>query len=308
MVNSNRMGLKRLTGWRPRGQSVGYLYVLPAILFLLVFTVYPLAQAAVMSVTQVSTTGKIGAWNNLANWLRLFQDGVFLHAVGLSLQFAVMGTVGSIVFGLILAQLLNLRWLPPGLTNLLRGLAVLPWMFATAVAALMWGLLLHRDGLINAWLNLLKLTHVPILFVGNPNTALASLAAVFAWRVIPFIMVMVLAGLKSIPQDLYEAASVDGANTWQVYWRITLPLVMPLILTLSILTFVWGVGQYDLIRIITGGGPIDTTQVVSFYIYRVGFLTLDWGYGATISIAVFLVNTVCAVIYLYLSRRARPWD
>ena len=121
-------------------------------------------------------------------------------------------------------------------------------------------------------------------------------------------MVMVLAGLKSIPQDLFEAAAVDGANSWQTYWRITLPMMMPLILTLSILTFVWGVGQYDLIRIITGGGPINTTQVVSFYIYRIGFLTLDWGYGATISIAVFLVNTFFAVIYLYLSRRARPWE
>lgn len=308
MVNSTRVGLKRLTAWRLRGQAVGYLYVLPAVLFLLVFTVYPLAQAVVMSLTQVSARGEIGAWNNLASWLRLFQDGVFLHAVGLSLQFAVMGTVGSILFGLILAQLFNMRWLPPALTNVLRGLAVLPWMFATAVAALMWGLLLNRDGLINAWLKMLGLTRGPIMFVGNPVSALPSLAAIFAWRVIPFVMVMVLAGLKSIPQDLYEAAEVDGATASQTYWRITLPLIMPLILTLSILTFVWGVGQFDLIRIITGGGPIDTTQVVSFYIYRVGFLTLDWGYGATISVAVFLVNTFFAVIYLYLSRRARPWE
>ncbi len=308
MVNSTRMRLKTLSNRPFRGQRMGYVYVLPAVLFLLVFTVYPLAQALVMSLTQVSPNGEIGAWNSLANWLRLFQDSVFLHAVGLSLQFAVTGTVGSILFGLVLAQLLNMRWLPPALTNLLRGLAVLPWMFATAVAALMWGLLLHRDGLINAWLTLVGLEHRPTMFVGNPDLALSSLAAVFAWRVIPFIMVMVLAGLKAIPQDLFEAAAVDGASTWQTYWRITLPMMMPLILTLSILTFVWGVGQYDLIRIITGGGPINTTQVVSFYIYRIGFLTLDWGYGATISIAVFLVNTFFAVIYLYLSRRARPWE
>jgi multiple sugar transport system permease protein len=134
-----------------------------------------------------------------------------------------------------------------------------------------------------------------------------SLSVVFAWRVIPFVMVMVLAGLKSIPQELFEAASVDGATPWQTYWRITLPLILPLLLTLSILTFVWGIGQFDLIRIITGGGPVDATQVISFYIYRVGFLTLDWSYASTISVAVFLVNIFFAVIYLFLSARARPW-
>lgn len=290
------------------GHNTGYLFVGPAVLFLLIFTAYPLLHGVVMSLTEVSKKGEIGAWNGFANWPFLFQDKRFIAAVGRSLRFSALGMAGGLVLGVLLAQLLNMPWLPRRLTNFLRGLAVLPWIFATAVAALMWGLLLHRDGLINAGLQQLGVTEHAILFVGNPKTALPSLAAVFIWRVTPFVIVMVLAALKSIPLELYEAAYVDGASKWQAYWRITLPLITPLLLTLAILSFVWGVGQFDLIRIITGGGPIDSTEVVSYYIYRTGFLTLDWSYGSAISVSVFLVNLLFAIVYLYLSARAKPWD
>ena len=296
--------------WRKflHSQNAGYLFVAPSILFLLFFTVYPLGRGVVMSMTEVSRKGQIGKWIGFANWPILLQDEKFLAAVTRSLKFSTYGVVGALLLGVVLALLLNMAWLSPRTTNFLRGLAVLPWMFATAVAALMWGLLLHRDGLINSWLLLTGAIEKPIQFVGNPHLALFSLAMVFVWRVTPFIMVMVLASLKSIPIELYEAASVDGASKWHSFWRITLPLIMPLLLTLAILTFVWGISQFDLIRIITGGGPIDSTQVVSYYIYRVGFLTQNWSYGATISVAVFIVNLFFALIYLYLSARSKPWE
>lgn len=291
-----------------RGQNAGYLFIAPAVLFLMVFTAYPLLRGVAMSLTEVSKKGVIGKWIGFTNWPVLLQDQRFLGAVGRSLRFSLVGMIGALILGALLAQLLNMAWLPARITNTLRGIAVLPWLFATAVAALMWALLLHRDGLINAWLVQSGLVQQPIQFVGTPKLALYSLAGIFIWRVTPFIMVMILAALKSIPKELYEAASVDGASPWQAYWRIAIPLIMPLLLTLGILTFVWGVGQFDLIRIITGGGPIDSTQVVSYYIYRVGFLTQNWSYGATISVAVFLVNLVFAMLYLYLSARAKPWS
>ena len=296
--------------WRKlwRGQNAGYLFVAPSVLFLLFFTAYPLLRGVVMSMTEVSKKGEIGRWIGLANWSLLIQDERFLASVTLSLKFSAVGMIGALIFGVLLAQLLNLSWLPSRATNFLRGVAVLPWLFATAVAGLMWGLLLHRDGLLNAWLIQSSLIEKPIMFVGNPKTALYSLAAIFIWRVTPFIMVMVLAALKSVPTELYEAAAMDGANKWQSYWRVAIPLIMPLLLTLAILTFTWGVGQFDLIRIITGGGPIDATQVVSYYIYRVGFLTQRWSYGATIGVAVFLVNLFFAAIYLYFSARSKPWE
>ncbi len=291
-----------------RSQGMGYLFVAPTVAFLLIFTAYPLLRAVVMSLSEVSKKGEIGRLIGVSNWPLLAADDRFLLAIGRSLQFSALGMLGSLILGVMLAQLLNQRWLPSRLTGLLRGLSVLPWMFATAVAALMWGLLLHRDGLFNSGLAQLGLVERPVMFVGNPDLALGSLAGVFVWRVTPFVMVMVLAALKSIPQELYEAAAVDGASRWQVYRQITLPLLMPLLLTLAILSFVWGVGQFDLIRIITGGGPMSATEVVSYYIYRVGFLTLDWSYGSTLSVAVFLVNLCFAMVYLYLSRWARPWE
>lgn len=261
-----------------------------------------------MSVTEVTKKGQIGKWIGFANWTLLFQDQRFIASVERTLVFSAVAMLGCLLFGMALAQVLNVTWMPVRATNFLRGLAVLPWLFATAVAALMWGLLLHRDGLINAWLLQLGLIDRAIQFVGNPKIALYSLAGVFVWRCTPFVMVMVLAALKSIPNELYEAASVDGANKWQTYRNITIPLILPLLLTLAILCFVWGVSQFDLIRIITGGGPIDSTEVVSYYIYRVGFLTLNWSYGSTISVAVFLVNMFFALIYLFFSVKARPWE
>jgi len=296
--------------WRRfwRGQNIGYLFVAPGVLFLLAFTAYPLLLGVVMSLTKVSRTGVIGKWIGFTNWPALLQDQNFLASFGRSLKFSVIGMIAAVVLGLILAQLLNMAWLTSPIRNFLRGLSVMPWMFSSAVAAIMWGLLLHRDGLINAWLKQAGLIHNSIVFVGTPQTALYSLAGIFTWRIIPFIMVMILAALKSIPNELYEAASVDGASKWQTFWHITIPLIMPLLLTLAILTFVWGVGQFDFIRIITGGGPIDSTTVVSYYIYIVGFLTQNWSYGATISVAVFLVNLIFALVYLYLSSRAKPWS
>jgi multiple sugar transport system permease protein len=296
--------------WRRiwRGQNIGYLFIAPAVLLLLGFTAYPLLLGVVMSLTKVSRTGVIGQWNGFTNWPALLQDQSFLASFGRTLKFSVTGTIGALVVGLVLAQLLNMAWLTPGVQNFLRGLTVLPWLFSSAVAAIMWGLLLHRDGLINAWLMQVGLIHNPLQFTGAPQTALYSLSAIFTWRIIPFIMVMILAALKSIPNELYEAASVDGASKWQSFWGITIPLIMPLLLTLAILTLVWGVGQFDFIRIITGGGPIESTTVVSYYIYIVGFLTQNWSYGATISVAVFLVNLIFALVYLYLSARAKPWS
>jgi multiple sugar transport system permease protein len=289
-------------------QNMGYLFVAPAILFLLAFMVYPLLQAVRMSFTEVSKTGEIGNWIGFSNWILLFHDEDFISAIVRSLRFAATGTLICLVFGAILALLLDMKWLPAGVRNTLRGLSVLPWMYATSVAALMWGLLMHRDGLINAILTGANIVKRPIMFVGNPDIALTSLAIVFSWRCIPFVMVMVLAALKAIPNELYEAAYTDGASKWQAYWRITVPLIMPLLLTLAILSLVWGVGQFDLIRIITGGGPMQTTEVVSYYIYRVGFLTVDWSYGSTIGIAVFLVNLLFAIAYMLVSRKARPWE
>jgi len=224
------------------------------------------------------------------------------------MTFAGLAAAGCLVVGALLAQLLHKSWLPGNTVNALRGLAVLPWLFPISVAALMWGLLLHRDGILNFVLQTIGIIDGPVMWVGNPDSALYSLVAIFVWRCSPFVMVMVLAALKSIPQELYEAAQVDGATGWQSYRLVTIPLITPVLLTLGILCFVWGAGQFDLVKIVTGGGPMRATELASYYIYRVGFLTVDWSYGSAVSIAVFVVLLMAAIVYLIVSRRVRPWD
>jgi ABC-type sugar transport system permease subunit len=290
-----------------RGQNAGYLFVAPAVVFLLTFTAYPVIRALIMSFSEVSNKGEIEGFIWFANWTQLINDEIFIEAAVRSLYFAVLGMVGGIIFGVTLAQLINTRWISSRVMNFLRGLAVLPWIFAISIAALMWGLLLHRDGLINSFFLRIGLIEKPIMYIGNPDLALSSLALIFIWRVTPFVMVMILAALKSIPNELYEAAYVDGANWWKAFWRVTMPLIMPVILMLMILSLVWGMGQFDLIKIITEGGPMDTTTTASYYIYRVGFLTVNWSYGSTIAVSIFLINLIFAALYLYLSNRARPW-
>lgn len=307
MKFSLKLDLIDKIGTKAKRQITGYLYVAPAVIFLAAITIYPIINLIRLSVVEYALGQDNQPFIGLDNYIRMLSDEHLLNSLKNSFYFAGLGLIATLVLSLSLAMLLNSKWAPTGLRDSLRGILVLPWLFSPAVASLMWGLMLHRDGIINSYLMNLGLIESGINFLGNRSITLLVLTFIFVWKGYPFAMVMILAALNSVPQDIYEAAKVDGANAWQRFRSITLPIILPVILTISILRFVWGFGQYDLIRIITGGGPLRSTEVVSYYLFRVAFKQMDFSYSAAISVFVFVFLMVFGVIYVVIYSRSKPW-
>ena len=293
---------------RVRQQITGYLFVAPAVLFLVAITFYPIFRSIQLSVIDYSIGSSDQPFVGMKYYAKLFEDEYLWNALKHSFYFGFTGFVVTVLIGMILAVLLNSNWTTLRVRDFMRGLFVLPWMFSTTVAALMWGLILHRDGILNSYLTQLGLLERPIAFTGDKVLALPVVIAIFVWKDTPFAMVMILAALKSVPMDLYDAAKVDGASSWQYFRYVTVPLMMPVVLTVSILVFIWGFGHYDLVKVITGGGPLHRSEVVSYYLYKVAFMQMDFSYGSAISILIFVILLLFAILYIRAYTRSRPWQ
>lgn len=281
-----------------------YLYLLPAILYLAVTLFYPIYSNLRMSVYDVNVSTFLSGdqpWAGLENYRVLFADGAFWNAVRLSLLF----TAGSLVFqfaiGLLLALLFNSPF--PG-NNLLRSLLLLGWLMPTILSGSVFRWMLDGDyGIINYILRNLGVLSENQYWLIDTNTALVGTIIANIWVGIPFNMLLLLAGLQSISPTLYEAASLDGANGWKQFWTITLPLLRPVALSVLLLGLIYTFKVFDLIYIMTGGGPVDATSVLPIYIYEQTFQFFNFSIGAASSVMLLVGMLMVAVVYLWLSRR-----
>jgi multiple sugar transport system permease protein len=194
--------------------------------------------------------------------------------------------------------LLNARWFSTWLRNALRGLLILPWLFSFAAAALVWGLLYHPFGLLSYLITTLGISAHPVEFLASRQLALPSLILVNVWKTYPFYMVMILGGLQSIPEELYECATIDGATALQRFRCITLPLLRPILVAITALDFITTFGHYDLIKTLTEGGPFGSTRTVAYYIWMSGFRDGNLGYGAAASVVLLVFLSVAMLVYL----------
>jgi multiple sugar transport system permease protein len=285
-----------------RGPLIGYLYILPAVLFLAALIVYPILVTLQLSVNKLQPDLSL-RWIGFVNYGKLFADRAFWRSALVAVEFTVITVVLHLVVGMAFALLLNHRWPSTGLRNFLRGLIILPWIFSTAASSLMWTLLLHPFGTINymarAWFGLQE----PVAWFASPATAMLTLAVVNLWHSFPFYMVIMLGGLQAIPGELYEAARVDGASPWQSFWRLTLPIMRPVIVALTVVDFIGTIAMFDLVRMLTGGGPNRATETVAYYLYRVAFLDGRLDYAATISITILVGLLIFIGLYLKLFAR-----
>ncbi len=285
-----------------RGRMVGYLFILPALLFLVVLVAYPILVTLQLSVNRLLPDLSL-QWIGLKNYAKLLSDKAFLHSVLVACEFTAITVVLHLVVGMGFALLLSYRWPRAWLRNALRGLIILPWIFSTAASSLMWSLLLHPFGTFNymarAWLGVQE----PIAWFATPVSSMLTLAVVNLWHSFPFYMVIMLGGLQSIPVELYEAARVDGANAWHSFWRITIPILRPVLVALTVVDIIGTIAMFDLVRMLTGGGPNRATETVAYYLYRVAFMDGRMDYAATISIAILVGLLVFVGIYLRLFAR-----
>ena len=274
------------------------LLLLPAFLLLLVVFVAPLVRYAWLSFHADSVvTGLIAIPNNGANWLRLLQDQRYWQDLGQTLRFAAVSIGLELILAFVIALLLDQRWRG---RDVVRALALIPWALPTTVMALGWRWIFNTPyGPIDRLTATIGLGSLNIL--GQPN--LAWIATVWAdvWKTTPFVALILLAGLQTIPSDLYEAVFLEGGNANVCLRRITLPLLRPYILLALLFRLAQAFGVFDLIQILTGGGPASSTESVALYAYWNALRFLDFGYSSTIIIASFiLISLICAVAWIVL--------
>lgn len=283
-------------------RSWGLLFALPCMSLLFVLLMYPLARIIGMSVSHFELGGGGFTFSGLDNFARLLQDTEFWNALQNSVVFTTITVVGHFVVGTIIALLLTqVIQGHKRLRDFLKGLFMIPWLFATVATATLWTLILTPNGLADGLLSMLRLSSKPLYYLGNPSLAMPTVIAVTFWQTLPFVVIMICAGLESIPAQLYEVARIDGANALGRFVYITVPQLRGILTTVILLDVIWRFNTFDLIFLTTAGGPLAHTETLALYLYRVGFRQLSFGYASAIGIAGCAITFAFTLVYLQIA-------
>ena len=279
-----------------RGQEVtGFLFVLPAALLVVGLVAYPFLYALLLSLT-AKQAGVAGQFVGLRNFTDLFRGDIFRHTVRNSLLFTGVAVVFKTVLGLGLALLLRRALVG---RRVVRGIILLPWVVPSTLSVLGWWLLFDPlYGVINMGLSKLGLITHRIPWLSDPVWAMAAVIIVNVWRGLPFFAISFLAGLVSIPEELYEAAQIDGAGKVACFSRITVPLLRPVLGVIILYSIIMTVSDFNIVYVLTRGGPMHSTHLFATFAYEMGLASGDIGKGAAISL--FIFPFLAAVAYLQL--------
>ncbi len=282
----------------------GWLLLLPALLILGLVFIYPITRAFYLSwFTENLGTQLQPVFAGLNNYQRMLGDGRFWQSIYNTSIFTVFSVVLELFLGLGVALVLNKSFFGRGIV---RTVAIIPWALPTAVMGLAWAWIFNDQyGVVNDILSRLGLIDTGINWLGTPALAMIALIVADVWKTTPFISIILLAGLQSISEDLYEAHRMDGATPWQSFYQITLPLLMPQILIALLFRFAQSFGVFDLVQVMTGGGPAGTTETVSIYIYSTIMRYLDFGYGAALVVVTFLLLIAAVGITSLMLKKVR---
>jgi multiple sugar transport system permease protein len=281
---------------------INLLLMAPALLLLAGTFLWPMLRYTWLSGHASSVlTGMVAVPNGGANWLRLLQDPRFWQDTGQTLRFAFCSVGLELLLGLAIALLLNQ---PLRGRGLVRAVTLLPWALPTTVMALGWRWILNDPyGPINTLLR--RIGAQSYGFLSTPATTWFFAVLADVWKTTPFVALLLLAGLQSIPDDLIEALRLEGAGRWQILRRLTLPLLMPYITLALLFRLAQALGVFDLIQVLTRGGPAGSTESLAVYAYLNAMRFLDFGYSATLMLATFLLVLALSLAWLVLQQRAR---
>jgi len=303
-------GTARATEYPPRRKKLrhtqGFLafwLLLPALLAVFGVVIYPTLRTLLISFFQVdSALATSTPFVGLQNYAHVLSSPGFWAASGRTLVFTIVSTTFELVFGMVVAGLLNARF--PG-RWLFRTIVVIPWAVPTIVNAAMWkGIFNAQYGSLNALLTQLHLIGDYRAWLGDPNTALAMVIVADVWKMTPLVAFFLLAGLTSIPGELYEAARIDRASWPRIFRSIVLPLLVPSISIVLVLRTIDAFKVFDIIYAMTRGGPVNSTQTIAFYAYTTAFSDQSFGLGSALSYIIVLAILALTTIYLRLLRRS----
>ncbi|QEQ01661.1 sugar ABC transporter permease [Thermosynechococcus sp. CL-1] len=279
--------------------GVAWLFLLPALLFLTIFVFLPILYLVYLSFTTGSFSQEGVRWVGLQNYQQLLLSPDFWQVIGNTLYFTGATVLPTIVLPLLLAVGLN-----QGIRgrDLLRTAYFLPTMTSIVAAGLGFRWLFQTDGPVNQLVQ--TLGGQPIAWLSDPTWAMPVLILLSSWKQLGFNLVVFLAGLQTIPRDRYEAALLDGANAWQQFRYITLPGLRPTLILVFVTTTIFTLRSFEQVYVVTGGGPLDTTNLLVFYIYQQAFALFDFGYAA--AAATVLLGVTFGLIWLQLRTRQDP--
>jgi trehalose/maltose transport system permease protein len=282
-----------------RQTRLAWILLLPSLAVVALVALYPLAKTIYQSFTDQEFLALTPAkWVGLDNYKTLYHDAIFRHSIWTTIKFSLITVTIEFALGLVIALVVNSNFKGRGA---MRAIMLVPWAIPTVVAAQMWKWMLDDTfGVVN---DLGVKTHVighSHAWIADPSTALAAVCAVDIWKTTPFVALLLLAGLQVIPQDLYEAARVDGANVLQQFWRITFPLLKPAILVTLIFRTLDALRVFDVFYVFFGNRP--DTQTMAIYAQSTIVGDGHVGYGAAVSVTIFLIIAIFVVIYVTANR------
>jgi len=277
------------------------LFLLPALVMLLIFTAAPSLWAIYISFTDLALAGPKAmnyTFVGLKNYIKLFNDTNFHHSVWLSIQYTVFSNIGQFSLGLIAALILNRRKLRG--QGFLLAIIVLPMVIPGITQALIWGSMLGAKefGTLNRIVGIFGVE--PILW--TRTLPMLSIVLINFWNNSGFAMILFLAGLESIPNEIIESATIDGANGWQMLLRIKLPLIRYVVMLWLLLNTIGLLGMFDLVFTLTRGGPGNATELMGIYIYNQGFQFFELGYGSAAAMVMLVISLAFAFVYLRVMR------
>jgi multiple sugar transport system permease protein len=291
---------------RSRDLVIGYLMVAPLMIWLAVTILYPLFSAIVLSFQDVKIIGSGGEFIGFENYTRILSSDKFWQALGRSAVWVIanglLQTLAAFATALILRQRFAGR-------SIARIWIILSWIVPTVVVVIIWRWMLGTSGgVVNYALVALGLTPEPIGFFGNGNSAFATVTFINSWRFFPLMAVILLAGMQSIPNELYEAAAVDGASAWERFWNITLPGLQPVLFVFGLVGTLWSVNVFDVIWLLTGGGPSSATSTLPVFIYDTAFKQYNLSRAAAASVIMGIILLVYAALFIRFSAPSSPDD
>jgi multiple sugar transport system permease protein len=281
-----------------KNTTLAFLFVSPALLFLLAVLGWPLVQAVILSFQDVGVIGSEGHFIGLDNYAAVLGGGGFWYAFARSIVWVLGNAIVQTALALATALILNQKF--PGV-KIARTWVILTWIVPTVVVVIIWRWLLSTSGgMINPLLVQAGIVERPVGFFSGRDSAMASLVLINSWRWFPFTALMMLAGLTRIPGDLYEAARIDGAGTWQRFKRITWPLLQPTLMVLGVVGTLLSFNVFDVIWLLTAGGPSGGTQTLPVLIYETAFKGYRLSEAATISV----LTSILLMGFAFLTTRA----
>jgi multiple sugar transport system permease protein len=296
---AGRLGVSGRRSAQERADArLGLLLAAPAIATILLIAVIPLGGTIVDSLFKISLRFENAPrpFVGLDNYVSVLTDDAFFNALRVTALVAGVSVAAELVLGMLIALLINRNFVGRGIV---RASVLVPWALTTVVSAKMWAWIYDgRYGVANDLLTRLGIIDQPIIFLVKPEVTIWAMIAAEIWKTTPFMALLLLAGLQLIPQELYEASSLDGASPWQAFWRVTLPIMKPTILVALLFRTIDGVRIFDLPRVLTNGGPGKSTETVVLYTYNTFFTSLNFGYGSTLAVMTFLIVLLISFIYI----------